>query len=295
MAALPARAATPILLLYAPAPSFLGAYVAKDQGIFARHGLDVSLSAPMSSATMPPALVGGSAQIAGTQTILLIQAVDSGLDLVTIAGTEPYPAPYRQGVVARPGSGITSLKDLPGHTLGSPGIGATMDILARELLIRAGLDPNSVKQVEMPLPQMADALRTGSVDAVVSVDPSYTRCLELGGKPIAGWDSLIPPGTFLSLYATTRDWAKAHPEAVAEFRASLAEAYAFIGDAKNAADVRASFTRWTHLPASVVATIPLPHKLTVPVTPASLQFWAEVAQHQKLTQHQVDPATLIEP
>jgi NitT/TauT family transport system substrate-binding protein len=294
-AALPARAATPIMELYIPAPSFLGSYVAKDEGVFARHGLDVTLQASPSSATLPAALVGGSAQIGGTQTILLMQAVDGGLDLVTVAGTEPYPAPYRQGLLARPGSGIKSLKDLPGHTLGSPGIGATMDILARELMIRDGVDDSKVARVEVALPQLPDALRTGSVDAGVAVDPSYSRALELGATPIAGWDSLIPPGTFLSLYATTRDWATANKETLAAFRASLEEAYAFIGKPENEVAVRASFTKWTHLPASVVATIPLPHKLTVAVTPASLQFWAQVAKDQKLTQNPVNPAALIAP
>jgi NitT/TauT family transport system substrate-binding protein len=295
LATLPAQASTPLMLLYAAAPSFLGAYVAKDQGIFEKHGLNVTLSAPMSSATMPPALEGGSAQIAGTQTVLVVQAVDSGIDLVVIAGTEPYPAPYSQGMLARPGSGIKSVKDLPGHSVASPGIGATMDILARELMIRAGVDPNSVKQVEVALPQMADALRTGSVDVVVAVDPSYSRCLQVGGQPIASWDSLIPPGTYLSVYAVTRDWAKQHPELVAAFRASMDNADAYIADPKNEDAVRASFTRWTHLPAAVVAATKLPHKLTVTVTPASLAFWADVAKDQKLTQNPVNPASLIAP
>jgi NitT/TauT family transport system substrate-binding protein len=226
MAALPVRAATPIMILYIPAPSFLGSYVAKDQGIFDRHGLDVTLAASPSAATLPAALVGGSAQIGGTQAILVIQAVDGGLDLVTVAGTEPYPAPYKQGLLARPGSGIKSVKDLPGHTMGSPGIGATMDILARELMIRAGVDDSKVARVEVALPQMPDALRTGSVDAGVAVDPSYSRAVELGATPIAGWDSLIPTGTFLSVYATTRDWATANKQTLAAFRASLEEAYA---------------------------------------------------------------------
>ena len=291
----PARAATPLSILYTTAPSFLGAYVGFDQGIFARHGLEVKLTASAVSGNIPTALVGGSAQIGGIQTILLIQANDGGLDLVTVAGTEPYPAPYMQGLLAREGSGIKTLQDMPGHTMGSPGIGATMDILARELMIRAGVDDSKVARVEVPLPQMADALRNGSVDSVVSVDPSYSRAVEAGARPVADWNSLIPRGTFLSLYATTRDWAQANPQTLAAFRASLQEAYAFIAKPENEAAVRESFTRWTHLPANVVAATKLPHGLTVAVTPESLQFWAEVAKDQKLTQNPVDVKSLIAP
>jgi NitT/TauT family transport system substrate-binding protein len=290
-----ARAATPITILYTEATSFLGAYVGKDLGIFARHGLDVTLVAAPSSGGIPAALMGGSTQIAGLQTISLMQAVDGGLDLMIVAGTEPSPTPYRQGLLARAGSGIISVKDLPGHTLGVPGLGATLDILGRELMLRSGVDESRITRVEVPLPQLADALRTGSVDAVVAVDPSYARVLQMGATPVASFDTLIPAGTFRSVYACTRAWVRTNPQALAAFRAALAEADAFVEAPENETIVRQSFARWTHLPASVVAVSALPRKLTLAVTPASLQFWVDVAKDQRLTQEKVEPTALIAP
>ena len=295
LACVPARAASPISFVYTEATSFLAAYVARDQGIFARHGLEVTLTASPSSGTIAAALQGGSAQLGGIQSISLFQAVDAGLDLVAVAGTEPSPTPYKQGILARRGSGIASLRDLPGHSIGIPGLGASLDILSRELLLRAGIDDKGITRVEVPLPQLADALRSGSVDAVVAVDPSYTRVLGLGVTKVADFDTLLPAGTFRSLYAARRDWTARHGAELAAFRASLAEAQAVIAEPANEAAVRESFARWTRLPAGVVAVSPLPRNLTLAVSPASIAFWAEVAAHQHLTQSAVDPARLIAP
>ena len=187
------------------------------------------------------------------------------------------------------------MQDLPGHTLGVPGLGATLDILSRELLLREHVDEARIRRVEVPLPQLADALRTGSVDAVVAVDPSYERALQMGAKPIANFDVLIPARTFRSLYAASRAWVRANPQTLAAFRVSLAEAQDFMTGPKNAAAVRESFARWTHLPPKVVASSAIPTRWTLEVTPESLAFWVEVAHDQKLTQNPVDPASLIAP
>ena len=292
--AAPAHAATPVSLLYTAAPSFLASYVAQDQGIFARHGLAVTLTTAINPSTIPAALVSGSTDIAGLQAIVLMQAADNGLDLVAVAGTEAYPAPYHQGLLARVGSGIKTPADLPGHRLGVPGIGATMDILARQLFTADNIDDRRITRVEVAFQQMADTLRGGSIDAVVAVDPTYSRIVDAGiGTPAGSWDSIIPKGTFLSLYAADREWATKHAETLAAFRASLDEAAAFIGNPDNAATTRASLSRYTRLPANVVNAMEFPHSLTTKVTPASLEFWGEVGQEQNLLTHKPDIESLI--
>jgi NitT/TauT family transport system substrate-binding protein len=289
-----ANAATPLSILYTAAPSFLASYVAQDQGIFTRHGLAVTLTTAINPSTSPAALVSGSTDIAGLQTIVLLQAADNGLDLVTVAGTEAYPAPYHQGLLARKGANIAGPADMIGKRLGVPGVGATMDILARKLFATANVPDDRVTRVEIALQSMTDALRGGSIDAVVAVDPTFSRIIDSGvGTPAGSWDSFIPKGTFLSLYAADRDWAASHADTLAAFRDALDEATRLIADPANAAATRDSMTRCTRLPPTVVNAMELPRSLTTKVTPESLEFWGKIGMEQKLLSKVPDLTKII--
>src|SRR5258706_3724564 len=78
--AAPAIAQTKIVLGYTPANAFMPAFVAKDQGFFAKRGLDVSLQTVPQGSTIAGAMAGGSVQ-AGTLTPpAFLLAVEGGID-----------------------------------------------------------------------------------------------------------------------------------------------------------------------------------------------------------------------
>ncbi len=287
---------TKLTLLFTAAPTLIGSFVAYDQGYFAAHGLEMAMVLSPNPSTMPAALLGGSADIAALQMPSLLAANDNGLDLVVLAGTEIYPAPYKQGFLVSPGSKITSPSDLAGHRLGVPGIGATMDILARKLFSQIGVDDRSVIRVEIPLNQMGDALRSGTVDAVTAVEPVYTRIVASGAGVDAGsYEGIIPAGTVFTVYSSTRAWADGHRAALGAMRAAMAEAAAFIGKPETDAAVRESLARWTKLPVAVVATMKLPRNLATNMPVSGISFWTQVAAEQGLTSKAPDPGTLIYP
>src|ERR1700748_3254302 len=83
-AAAPAQAATEITLLYTPSDSFTESYVAKDQGIFEKHGLDVMLTVGQNGSVITAALIAGSAQIGAPTPTVFLQAHEQGVDLVIV-------------------------------------------------------------------------------------------------------------------------------------------------------------------------------------------------------------------
>src|ERR1700761_9361673 len=91
LTASPSLAATKIIFMHNASASFAAMFVAKDQGILDKHGLDVDFTLAQSGAVMPPALVSGSVQIAAPTATVLVQAQAQGLDLVAIANTATYP------------------------------------------------------------------------------------------------------------------------------------------------------------------------------------------------------------
>jgi NitT/TauT family transport system substrate-binding protein len=295
----PARAATPISLLYTPGDSFTESYVAKDQGIFAKHGLDVTLQAAQNGSVISAALTADSAQIGAPTPTVLLQGDEQGLELVIIAAANrnPVQPPTSEtGIAVRADSGIKTAADLVGRKFAVPGLGGTIDVLTKKWVQTRGVDYRKVDWVEMQFPTMPDALKAGLADAVSVVDPFLARIVRSKvGYTIGDFGDVMPPGTMVVVYAATRSWAAAHRGAVKEFRAALDQSRAFIENAANGAAVRASIAKYTHLPPQAAAAIQIPTNLDPHAKPSGLAFWIENCRAQGLITGHPDPAKLILP
>ena len=285
------HAAEKLTLLYSPTTGLSPSYIAKDQGIFAEHGLDVDLVLLTNQGAVISALVGGSAQIVTPSALAVIQASDEGIDTVFVASSSMSPSKSRSGVFAKNGSGIDKPRDLIGKKVGVPSLYTLIHVTARRWLELNGIDYNKVDFAEIGFQQMYDALNGGIVDAVSAIDPYYGKIEQIGhivGNP----DASLPPNTLTSVYAAMRDWAESHKATVAAFRASLAEAIDYINT--HDADERAAIVKYTKQPAAVVAETPLPD-LRVTVHPEQVQFFIDLARHQGLLKSSPDAAKMIAP
>ena len=298
-AASSARAATPITLLYTPGDSFTESYVAKDQGIFAKHGLDITLQAAQNGSVISAALTADSAQIGAPTPTVLLQGDEQGLDLVIVASANrnaKQPPVSETGIAARESSGIKTAADLAHKKFGVPGLGGTIDVLTKKWVESRGVDYRKVDWVEMQFPNMPDALKAGLADAVSVVDPFLARILaSRQGYAIGDFGEVMPPGTMVVVYAATRSWVAAHPDAVREFRAALDESRAFVEDPANAATVKASIAKYVHLPPQAAGSIQIPTNLDPVPRPQGLAFWIENCRAQGLITGHPDPAKLIAP
>jgi NitT/TauT family transport system substrate-binding protein len=293
---LPAQAATKINFMYTAVASFVGLYVAKDQGILAKHGLDIDMTLTTNGSLISAALVADSAQIGGPTPTILLQANEQGLDLVVVAGTNVYPISSPSGVLAAADSNLHGPKDLEGKRVGVPGLGGIIDVLTRKWVQSNGLDYHKVNWVEIGFPQMADALKGHLVDAVASVDPFYTRVLaDKIGYDIGKYSSVIPDGTSPVNFVATRAWAEKNVETIKALQAALEEAAVYIKDPVNDKSVRASLATYTKLPPPVAAIVDVPKDFYVHITPDALSFWVQVSREQGLIKGNPDPKSLIYP
>jgi len=293
--AAPATAATKINLLYIPGGDFVPAYVAKDQGIFERHGLDIDMSLAQNGSVISAALAADSAQIGVPTPPVLLQANEQGLDLVVVAGATVLPFPKdAAGVIAR--DGINGPKDLAGKKVAVPGFGGSFDVITRNWVKTEGVDFHQVNWIELQFPQMGDGLKSGLADAVLAVNPFYSHILDSKVGHMIGnpWDS-APKGTMIVLYAATKAWAAKNPDAVKAFRAALDEGVAYATNPAHLASVRDSIAKWTKLPPQAAASIGIPDDLEPRATPDGLTFWIKAAREQGLIKGNPDPASLIAP
>src|SRR6201996_8248339 len=202
------------------------AMVAADEGIFKKHGLDAEMVLIGINSNIPAAILSGSIQVGGPTSTVFLQAVDGGLDLVAIAGASVMSQVTNGniGAFARNGVTIKEPKDFAGKKVGAPGLGAFLHVLFVKWLVEKGVDPKSVNFVEVTFPTMADIIKSGGVDVVLTAEPFITRMANAGlGTVGARYGAELARAEPIIFYAASRDWAEKNPDAIAKFRAAIAE------------------------------------------------------------------------
>jgi NitT/TauT family transport system substrate-binding protein len=285
-------AAEKVTIMYTATAAFASAFVAKDQGFFEKHGVDVTLQLNPNTSLVATAVASGSAEVGITTPTVAFQAVDNGIPLQSFASTNVFPDPSAAGLVVSPTSGITGPKDLAGKKIGVPGIGGLLDVVMLEWVAVNGGDPSKINVVEISLPQTADVLKSGQVDGVAGVDPFLSRAVDLGvGKLVGDFMTVVPPGTVGGIFVTTKAWADAHKDAIRGMQDALDDALVYIKSNQDSA--RASLAKYTTLPPKVVAGLKWPNLSTHLSTGTSLKFWNELAVRQKLISTPIDLKAFI--
>ena len=271
------------------------AMVARDEGIFAKHGLDVDMTLIGINTNIPPAIVSNSIQIGGPTETVFLQAVDGGLDLVAIDGASVMD-PISNGMiaaVARNGVAIKDAKDFVGKKVGAPGIGAFLHVLFRKWLIDHGVDPNKVNFVEVTFPTMSDALKSGAVDAVLTAEPFISRMQTAGTGTVAvRYASELGRTDPIISYVTTRSFAEQNPDVIKAFRASIEEAAAIVNSDREKASV--SIAKFTHLPLEIVR-LNRPGLSEPKLKASDFAWWIDVMKQQGMLQSEIDASKLILP
>ncbi len=281
---------TKINLGYATASDFLPAFVAKENGCFAKGGLDVTLTRVQIIGTIPPALLAGSLQIGIGTPPVLIQAVDGGLELVAVAGAaRMLKANPTISLVVRQGLELKSPADFKGKKIGVPGINSVADVMFRKWLKNTGVKIEDVTFIETPFPQMSDLLKSGTVDGVTAVEPIRSRIVSSGVGTLAPDEYYVSvhPDTLLSFYVTTAQWAKANAAAVKSFRTCLTEAVASIKANPDAAK---------EVEKKVLGfNAPKFPSFSVDVKPDDFKFFVELSKEFGLIRKDIDVKTIVAP
>jgi len=278
-----AAAPTPIAIGLVPTSDLLPAIIAKDQGFYAKHDLDVNVQILPLPPTIVGALHGGSIQFGALTATAFLLANQGGLDLVAVSGAirESRKTP-RTSVVARTGSSIHKPADFVGKRVGVPGISSVLDVMFRYWLTENKVDPKGVNIVEAPFSLAPDMLKSGSLDAVCSADPFRGQILSSGiGYLVSDYWSEIRDDALGLFWAASRDWATKNASAVAAFRSSLAQGVAFsISDPAKSREIE-------------VATFKVPTpiaKFDLSVTPADFTYYAGVLQTLGMLHGPIDAA-----
>ena len=168
-----------VLLDWFVNPDHAPLFVAKELGMFAKHGLEVELIAPSNPNDPPKLVAAGKADLAVSYQHQHQMQVDQGLPLVRVATLVATPL---NSLVVLADSGIESIDDLRGKTIGYS-VGGFETVLLKVMLAEAGLALSDVQLVNVNF-SLSPSLLSGKVDGVIGAFRNFElNQLDLEGRP----------------------------------------------------------------------------------------------------------------
>jgi len=219
-----------VVLEWTPNTNHSGVYLAKERGIYQRHGLDVTVIEPDASGALAQ-VVSGNAQFGFSNAEQIIPLRAQGTEIRSIAtvmrtNTSSLMAPADRNI-RRP-------RDLEGKRYGT--YGGEIERPLVEALVRCdGGDPSKVEFVEVGNVDYSVGFRRGQYDAVWVFDGwDVIRMREIQRAPvttIAFRDHLdCIPDWYTPVIAAADELIERDPDLVRRFTAATAEGYAIAKD-----------------------------------------------------------------
>jgi NitT/TauT family transport system substrate-binding protein len=207
-----------------PIANYAPLLVARDKGYFAQESLSVTWSPVAQGAVAIEAVYGGSAEVGGAAIFETMVARGNGLDLMFLAAgvhirTEP---PDNSALLVRSDDTIRTPADLAGKKISAGLLNSINYVHMQEWLQKKGVDRSKIEFLEIPFPQMADALFQKRLDAVWNVEPFVTFMTKSGKARILSYpyqDNM--PGMDVANYFARESWIKANPDLARRFRRAI--------------------------------------------------------------------------
>ena len=196
-----------------------GIWIAHDEGLFKKNGLDVELLHIPSSSLIIQTILAGEVAISYVDGRNTIQSNLTGSDVVLIAGvTNRFPFTF----MARPE--FKRVSDLRGKRIGVTRVGSSTHTVTLYLLNQAGLKPGDYEIVPLgEVPNILIALAAGRIDAGPLSSPTTIRARKAGLVDLATPAKDGPEYVSIAVGAT-RAYIRANAEIVRRFMRAYAEA-----------------------------------------------------------------------
>ncbi|HEX3959335.1 MAG TPA: ABC transporter substrate-binding protein [Trebonia sp.] len=179
------KALTDVSMVEDPTLSALAIYVAKQEGMFTKNGLNVTITPQENITLIPQAISAGQYDFGLTAQPLLFNAVQRNLPLIASAGGEIETANPPLGEVMVPkSSGIKSAKDLVGKTIGVAALVGATPVCLLSWFKSQGLNYTAktmpVKMVQVSFQDQLSQLQAGQIQAAMSISPYWQPMTKQG-------------------------------------------------------------------------------------------------------------------
>lgn len=237
-----------------PVLQALPLFVAQDNGLYEKAGVDVEILPFNTAAEKDIALTSGNIDGCFGDLVTSTVLIGNGRDIGIIATNYETAKDRRMfGVLGRPGAKYKSVGDLADVPVAISS-NSVIDYVTETLLTSGGVPPDRVATVEAKnIGMRMQLLLSGQVEAATLPEPLVTAALAKGATLLADDSGLEMSQTVLVF---SRPFLKKHADAVKKFLTAVNKASRLINDEPDS--VRAVMVKHVRLPERLKAKYPVP-------------------------------------
>jgi ABC-type nitrate/sulfonate/bicarbonate transport system substrate-binding protein len=234
-----------------PISSLAPFYIADMKGWFAEEGLTIEKVSQFGPQGLT-VLESGGMDLNFGDTISTTVALSKGFKFTIVApASSARDAPPDSATLLVPiGSPIKSARALEGNRVAVDAIGGIGWTYLSALVENEGGDPRRVQFVELPFPQMPDALLNNQVDAAQLSEPGRSFTLKTGRVEVVTYPIVaVQPGAEISHIVARQDWVQRNPETLRRFLRAYQRGIALINE--DEAEARRLTAEFAKLPPDI--------------------------------------------
>ncbi|WGX96664.1 ABC transporter substrate-binding protein [Nocardioides sp. L-11A] len=254
--------------------------IAISEGIFEKHGLEVTVTQATTGSAVVPSVMNESVDIAYGNLTSTLQARAQGLPIVSIATSDGAASVLESDtnwIMVRADSGIADVQDLAGKTIAVNALNGLVDLITRATIDELGGNSDDVELTEIPFPDMLGALEAGRVDAVSLTEPFRTIGLQnqenVALAPVGSIGG-TRPGLIVDTYFTSEGFLSKNEEAVERFQTAIYEAQQLAID--DPAVAREAISSYLDIPEPILQAMNLPQWATDTMSDSDFQFMVDL-------------------
>jgi ABC-type nitrate/sulfonate/bicarbonate transport system substrate-binding protein len=284
-----------VRIAYPPVMGSLPLFIAQEQQLFAKEGLQAQALPFSSSNDLVTALATGQVDVSPAVSLIPLVHLEiqhpGKIRIFAHSRMRKENSTYR--IVVKSDSPLHGLNDLQGKRIGVfPGTSATR--LLDFFLKRKGVDTGNINFVQLPSSAQVSSLESGAIDALFSYDPlvltSEGRYRALSNSVYA---ELIEPCP-LGVSVVARDFERAHRQTAARTTSALQQAIAFMGAHPN--EVKPLLPRFTKMLPETAARVNVADiTLSNDVDAAVLQRFIDLLHEIGEIPERIDAHRLVDP
>jgi NitT/TauT family transport system substrate-binding protein len=227
---------------------YLPLYVAGDEGIFKKNGLNVQKVTAGSGASAVAAVIGGHADFSLQDPMTAVLADKKGASVISVAMVVNGVPVW---IIASPHSSVQTLSDLSGKAVSTALAPSTSTYLLERLLKQKSMSSTSLQEVQIGT-ELAP-VAAGRAAAAALYEPQVDEGISAGYKIVYSFATQYPGGYAFSVMDTLASTIKDKPKMVQDYVTSMNEAEALIYQSPSTARAVAE-KEFPTLPKSVVDT-----------------------------------------
>ena len=173
---------------YLPSDHDAALFVADAQGKYAENGIKTKLVQFNNGGDLMTAMASGDVDVGYVGITPVLSSIAKGVPVKVISAAQTEGS----GIVVAKDSGISSVHDLEGKKIATPGEASIQHMLLTYYLEQNGMSIDDLKVSAMKVPSMNDALKTGKIDGMITFEPYVSIAEKNGAKVLTDSADILP-------------------------------------------------------------------------------------------------------